>query len=733
MSEGSSTAARTPDEPWLAALLRTLIYGLSGLLALYPMTSPRAVLAGGLGAACGALLGRRLARGRLRDPALWGVSSVGLLLSLWLRAGVRGSTWVAGELGPAGSVELAAVLLASLGGLWLAAALRATALRHPAVRALEVALVAFAFAAPFVAHRGGHINRPFEIADSILAEGGDPAMIFRAAGAVAGAVAVVLLFASRSLTRTALHLGLAALLLPLLVLSSAELSVPNMDDDPLGLRGGKGKKAREQDAKQGKGQGKPRDDDRHDNEQLRFRDQPDQPGRQVPLAVVLLHDDYSPPSGMYYFRQAAFSQYNGQRLIASSRADVDRDTLPAFVGGKTAVDAPPGPDGRVTLDTTVAMLADHARPFALESPVSVEPMANPDPGRFRRVYRVTSAALELDYGSLVGATVGDPDWDAAQRAHYLRGPDDPRYAALAEEIAGGLEPLLADDGVARALTVALWLGKEGTYSLKSGHSGTVDPTGDFLFGDRIGYCVHFAHAAVYLMRALGVPARIGTGYAIEEAARQGGSAILLTGANAHAWPELYIHGVGWVVMDVAPQQALDAAPAPPDADLQRLLGEMARGLRPLPASEHAPLQPALRAARRLWVQLRWAVAVGVPLCLLLLYLTKLWRRWSPLVAGAERLPRLAYRAELDRLSDLSMRRGFGESRERFAERIAGRAPSFAALTQRHVADRYGGERGMSRAEYRRLAGALRRERAAAAPLWRRLFGWLSPWSFLQSR
>ena len=52
------------------------------------------------------------------------------------------------------------------------------------------------------------------------------------------------------------------------------------------------------------------------NEQLEFRDNYDSEGRQVPLAVVLLHDDYSPPSGIYYFRQAAFSQYNGQRLVA---------------------------------------------------------------------------------------------------------------------------------------------------------------------------------------------------------------------------------------------------------------------------------------------------------------------------------------------------------------------------------------------------------------------------------
>lgn len=716
------------DEPWLPGIVRTLVYALSAAMALYPMASESALLAGAAGAAVGAVAGRVLAAGRLRDVSLWGLSLVGLVLSLWAWSALRASVWLPSTLGPSGAVELDGSVLAGLGCLWLSLGLRATGLRHAPARVIEVGLIAFAFAAPFVAHRGGHINRPFEIADSILAEGGDPAVVFRGVGAVAGAVAVVFLFVARSLWRTLLHLAIVALLLPLLVLMTAEIAVPE-GGDPLGLRGGK------DGDKRGEGQqggGKP-GEDRHDNEQLEFRDQYDHAGRQVPLAVVLLHDDYSPPSGMYYFRQAAFSQYNGRRLIASSRGDVDRDILPAFVDGLTPVESPPGEDGRVRLQTTVAMLADHAHPFALESPLSIEPLANPDPGRFRRVYRVTSASLEVDYGELVGAQTGDPTWSESQRAHYLRVPEDPRYQRLAEQIASGLDPLLADDAVARALSVSLWLGKEGTYSLKSGHAGVEDPTADFLFGDRIGYCVHFAHAAVYLMRALGVPARIGAGYVVEESARQGGSAILLTGANAHAWPEVYVDGVGWVIMDVAPERALDAAPPPPDPDLQRLLGEMARGLRPLPASERRPLQPAIAAARELWGGLKVALSWGVPLCLLLLYAVKLWRRFAPVLARPASLPRVAYRAWLDRMSEVRVRRRFGESRERFAERVAGLSPSFGALTLRHVADRYGRAHGMTRVEYAALSREMRRERAAGVPLWRRLLGLVTPWSFLQSR
>jgi len=719
-----------PAEPLAAAFARPVVYGLCAGLLLYSMASPLAAIAGAGGALAGGILGLPLGRSRLRSPGLWLATALGIALSVALRALLTTQPSIAQAVGPAAAVDIGNRLLAGLGFFSLATGLRATALRHPAARVLEVALIAFAFAEPFVAHRGGHINRPFELADSIIAEGGDPAEVFRLVGAVAGGVAIAFLFASRSLWRTLLHVGVLAVLIPLLVLSGASMSIPE-GADPLGLRGGKdGKPSKPQHGRDG--QGRPQSE-KSDNQQLEFKDQYDDSGRRVPLAVVLLHDDYSPPSGMYYFRQEAFSHYNGRRLVVTTEAGFDDDTVPAFVAGKTAIASAPTGDDRTVLDTTVALLADHARPFALEAPVSLEPTQNPDPSRFRRVYRVTSSALDAEYGELLWRDVGDPLWDADKRAHYLEAPRDERYAQLAQTIRDGLDEAVQDVPVARALAIALWLGEQGTYSLKSGHAGAEDPTADFLFGDKVGYCVHFAHASVYLMRALGIPARIGTGYVVEESARQGGSAILLTGANSHAWPELYIEGAGWVIMDVAPERALDAPPPPPDPDLQRLLGEMARGLKPIPQTEDRIFQPVVAAANRAFELARIAVLVGVPACLLLLYLVKLWRRVIPRLSPVARLPRLAYRAELDRLSELALRRRYGESREHFAARVEAQLPSFGRLTRHHTADRYGGSGRLSRAQYDELARELRRERRAVAPLHRRLSGLLLPWSWLLAR
>ena len=247
-------------------------------------------------------------------------------------------------------------------------------------------------------------------------------------------------------------------------------------------------------------------------------------------------------------------------------------------------DAPEAGCERATLESTVALLADHTRPFGLESPVSFEAAQNPNPERFRRVYKVVSSALTADFMSLArAARAGNPAWSAEDRARVSRaaqrsslrraGEEDRRRpAARARRTTRCSRP-----GPSRE-----WLSKEGTYSLRSKHASADDPTAHFLFGDKVGYCVHFAHAATYLLRALGVPARVATGYAVEESARQGGSAILISSGAAHAWPEVYLDGVGWVVVDVQPERTLDPAPEPPDADLQRLLGQLARGIKPLP-------------------------------------------------------------------------------------------------------------------------------------------------------
>lgn len=358
-------------------------------------------------------------------------------------------------------------------------------------------------------------------------------------------------------------------------------------------------------------------------------------------------------------------------------------------------------------------------------------MQNPSPNRFRRVYRALSSVLTADYTSMLDASPGSPQWSKELWAHYTETPPDPRYAELAAELTAELPDRLAGNPVAKAFAVTGWLGREGIYSLKNEHSGAEDPTASFLFGDRTGYCVHFSHAATYLMRSLGVPARVATGYAVSESARQGGSSLLLSGAASHAWPEVFIEGFGWVVLDVYPERALDPPEQPMDADLQRLLGELARGASPIPLSA-TDLPKLKELARRISVRFgTWLLAL-LTLAVLAMYLGKLWRRLAPTWSRAAGLPRVVYRAELDRVGELAIRRIPGESREAFARRIRHRFPSFEPLTNAHLAAAFGG-RTADPARLRDEAANVRIDIRAGFPLWKRFLGLLTPWSWLRSK
>ncbi len=94
------------------------------------------------------------------------------------------------------------------------------------------------------------------------------------------------------------------------------------------------------------------------------------------------------------------------------------------------------------------------------------------------------------------------------------------------------------------------------YSLKTPLLGR-NSVDEFLFDTRVGYCEHYSSAFVVLMRAMGIPARVVTGY-------QGGEVNPIDGyltvrqSDAHAWAEVWLANRGWLRVDptaaVAPER-----------------------------------------------------------------------------------------------------------------------------------------------------------------------------------
>ena len=710
----------------LAESARAVIHGLAWSVLVATMAPSGSAVAAFFGGVAGCLLGTRLSRTRVRTPVVLLGAAVLLVVVAGLRAWLTHGSLLASSVGPVSALRIATTLTALMAPTVVSAAIRACSRRRAIFAVLELLLVAVAFAQLLIPHRHGAINRPFYLADWIIALGWDPTWLFLFMGGTATVLGLVLLLREQRFGRAVLNLGVVGILLALIVLATPMVGMPPPPDGGggLGLRPDESEGREREGQRQETGGSSP--------SELEFRDRYNTGGARVPVAVVLFHDDYSPPSGVYYFRQGAFSQYNGRKLVVSGRRDVDDDLIPFFPARPLVIEnAPPLNENRGPLETTIALMADHMQPFALEAPIEVAPMQNPSPNRFRRVYRATSGVLTADYAAMLDARLGAPSWSKEQWAHYTEAPSDRRYAELASEIVGGLPDGLRRNRIAKAFAVTSWLGEQGIYSLKNEHSGAEDPTASFLFGDLTGYCVHFSHAAAYLLRSLGVPARVATGYAVSESARQGGSALLLSGAASHAWPEVYLDGFGWVVLDVYPERALDPPEQPMDADLQRLLGELARGASPIPLSA-TDLPKLKELARRVTLTVGTWFLLALAAVLLLLYAVKLWRRAAPALARENSLPRLLYRAELDRLGEVEILRDTGESREAFAARVRDRVPSLEALTRVHVAAAFG-TRSPAPDELNARAAALRRDIQGSFPRWKRFLGLITPWSWLRSK
>ncbi|MDR0919226.1 MAG: transglutaminase-like domain-containing protein, partial [Oscillospiraceae bacterium] len=68
---------------------------------------------------------------------------------------------------------------------------------------------------------------------------------------------------------------------------------------------------------------------------------------------------------------------------------------------------------------------------------------------------------------------------------------------------------------------------------------------DFLFGEKRGVCYEFATSMVLMSRAVGIPARFATGFAAYQYDFDE-ECFIVREKNAHAFPELYILGYGWI-------------------------------------------------------------------------------------------------------------------------------------------------------------------------------------------
>src|SRR5699024_5096146 len=106
-----------------------------------------------------------------------------------------------------------------------------------------------------------------------------------------------------------------------------------------------------------------------------------------------------------------------------------------------------------------------------------------------------------------------------------------------------------------------WFRRAGnfTYTLEPADSGNgMETIENFLTDERQGYCEQFASAMAMMARSLGIPARVAVGFLSGE---RNDDTYVFRGTDMHAWPELYLDGVGWVRFEPTPGQRTGAPPA----------------------------------------------------------------------------------------------------------------------------------------------------------------------------
>lgn len=112
--------------------------------------------------------------------------------------------------------------------------------------------------------------------------------------------------------------------------------------------------------------------------------------------------------------------------------------------------------------------------------------------------------------------------------------DDRQHAA----IAGGFQSYLTSG--------------DFEYTLRRGaHRKGSDPIENFLFDNKRGHCEYFATAMTLMCQAIGIRARLVSGYHGGEFNEAGGF-FRVRQKDAHAWVEVYVEGRGWLTYDPTP-------------------------------------------------------------------------------------------------------------------------------------------------------------------------------------
>lgn len=243
----------------------------------------------------------------------------------------------------------------------------------------------------------------------------------------------------------------------------------------------------------------------------------------------------------------------GGRLDRGNRVQQRLPTAPGL-----AADVP-----RQSVETTITI--DRLRQTWLPTPypptrIDIEGNWLWEPGTFNVVGDQTTTQPGQTYvvdHELINPAISTleqaPDWADRERYTRLPGNLPPEIRQIALQVAG------TGSNYDRAMRIQTWLRSDGGFVYDEDAPPQTSSAAilDFL-RDKHGYCVHFASAMAVMARVLDIPARIGVGFTVGQ--DDGNGTWVVREQNAHAWPELYFEGVGWVRFEPTPATHIPSLP-----------------------------------------------------------------------------------------------------------------------------------------------------------------------------
>lgn len=261
-------------------------------------------------------------------------------------------------------------------------------------------------------------------------------------------------------------------------------------------------------------------------------------------------------SSRVYFRGGAFDKYNGR---AWGNSFGRRRMVEILQDGSFKVSRnlkPPGAEGPKVRQEIILEALDTAVLFGMSFMDSVKGnfpflqadgmggvrLAYPPSIRFQyTVLSIPDSLLEED------RVAPSPIYPPSIKKPFLQLPKmNPRVAELARAVTQG-----APTPYEKVRAVEQHLRRTYRYSLDVGPELPSSPVEDFLFVRKTGYCEHYATAMVVMLRTLGIPARLVTGFLSGEW-NDFGNYYTVRQQDAHAWVEVYFSRSGWITFDPTP-------------------------------------------------------------------------------------------------------------------------------------------------------------------------------------